>query len=331
MPMSFTHAIRAGLITALKTVVWLAKIMIPVSLVVGVLRDTGVLQVAAGYLEPMLRLVGLRGEGAMVLLSSIVLNLYASIAAMSLVPFTLREMTILAVMTLVAHNFLVELAVTEKTGTPALRMAALRLIAAFAIGAVLNVLLPAQMGTTPPGAPSGSIRTVETTPPSGGAPAILTLSTAGPWITTWALDTARLMARITVIVVILMVVIRTSEFVGLDRWTARRLKPLMRVFGLPEAVALPWLVANTLGLAYGAAVLNEAAQNGSLTREDGDLLNHHLGISHSILEDTLLFVAIGIPAVWIVVPRVAAAMISVYERRIERHIRQRRAALTAAG
>jgi hypothetical protein len=98
----------------------------------------------------------------------------------------------------------------------------------------------------------------------------------------------------------------------------------MRVFGLPDDAAFLWVVSNTLGLAYGAGVLKREVADGNLSREHGDLLNHHIAVSHSLLEDTLLFVALGVPALWITVPRIVLAMLAVWERRAERAIRSAR-------
>jgi len=35
-------------------------------------------------------------------------------------------------------------------------------------------------------------------------------------------------------------------------------------------------------------------KEGKVTRTEADLLNHHLAVSHSVIEDNLLFVALGV-------------------------------------
>ena len=59
-----------------------------------------------------------------------------------------------------------------------------------------------------------------------------------------------------------------------------------------------WIVANFLGLAYGAAVMIEETDQIKIAPRDVDLLNHHIGVSHSNLEDLLLFVVAG-SLVWV--------------------------------
>ena len=73
----------------------------------------------------------------------------------------------------------------------------------------------------------------------------------------------------------------------------------MKVFGLPVGCAFFWLVANVIGLAYGGAAMMQEAQSGRLSRRDIDLVNLHVGISHSNLEDLLLFSLAG--GVWWVI------------------------------
>ena len=59
----------------------------------------------------------------------------------------------------------------------------------------------------------------------------------------------------------------------------------------------------------------DEVEEGRLTREEANLVNHHLGVSHSLLEDTMLFVAMGISFWWIFLTRLALAMGAVWTMR----------------
>ena len=76
-------------------------------------------------------------------------------------------------------------------------------------------------------------------------------------------------------------------------------------------------MANFLGLAYGAAVMIEETEQGKIAQRDVDLLNHHIAVSHSNLEDLLLFFAAGGLFWWMLLPRLCWAIILVWERRFE--------------
>ena len=40
-------------------------------------------------------------------------------------------------------------------------------------------------------------------------------------------------------------------------------------------------------------------KEGKVTRAEANLLNHHLAVSHSVIEDNLLFAALGVSIWWI--------------------------------
>lgn len=66
------------------------------------------------------------------------------------------------------------------------------------------------------------------------------------------------------------------------------------------------------------------SEEGKLSSEDADLLNHHIAISHSQLEDTLLFAAMGYPLVILIFPRIILATIYVWVRKLEIRIKAMR-------
>ena len=299
-----------------RTAVWLLSIMVPVSFAVFLLRWFGVLALISGALEPALSLLTLPGSTALALLTGLFVNLYSAIAVMGELSLDLREMTIVAVMALIAHNFLVEIAVLKATGSSAIRMIALRLIAALVAGFTLGVFLPEALADRAP-----AFAALPANAPEAAS--------FGAALIGWGVDSLVLIARLSLILLALMIGERVLQALGIVRAIGRRLGPLMRVFGLPAESAFLWFVSNTLGLAYGAGILRAEVANGNLSADDGDLLNHHIAVSHSLLEDTLLFVALGVPALWIVAPRVVLAIAAVWERRLERRLGLSRARTAA--
>jgi hypothetical protein len=290
--------VRESVPTALRTSAWLLGIMVPVSLAVSVARYAGILQAIGRVAGGAFQVLGLPGEAAVPFVTSAFLNIYSAIAAMGSLALTPKELTTLAVMCLVAHNLLVETAVLKRSGSGALAVVALRIGGAMAVALVLRWVVP---DTPAAGASLGVAAAPET------VAALLAM---------WARSTGVLVAKVLAIVTGLMLVQRLLTHFGITRRLARAAGPLMRVFGLPGSTAFSWIVANTLGLAYGAAILIEETKSGRLAMEDARLLNYHIAVSHSLLEDTLLFVAIGVPALWIVLPRLVLAMAVVWGARV---------------
>ena len=110
---------------------------------------------------------------------------------------------------------------------------------------------------------------------------------------------------------------RVLEEFGWMHRIAHSLSPLMRLFGLPSGCSLLWFTGNVVGMAYGAAIMIDEVEQGRLTRDEANLVNHHLGVSHSLLEDTMLFVAMGISFWWICLTRLVLAMVTVWTMRLK--------------
>ncbi len=322
---------REGVVAGLRQARWLLTIIVPVSFAVLLLRQLGALDAVSAALSPLFSIVGLSGVGAMAFVAGVISSPYTVVAIIGTVDFAVREIAILSVMSLIAHNFPVELAIMKRTGTGVVRMFVVRLTAALAAGFALQAWLPA--GLEPAGGAGGSFAagsagTDAAGESLGAAAEALPTSPFGEALAEWAISTLRLAAIIVLILCALMVAVRLLRAYGVIDLLARVLQPLMRAFGLPRETAFLWLVCNLMGLTYGAAVVLEEERSGRLTPDDGDLLNHHIGISHSIFEDTMIFLAVGAPFVWITMPRVVLAAAAVWLRRAERiagrHLRAHR-------
>ncbi len=288
-------SVKSALPIALKTSIWFLKIMLPVSFVVMLLSYFDILPYLSSFAAPLFVKIGLPGDAALVFVTSVCTNIYTVIALMANLDFSIREGIILAVMCLISHNFIIETMVLKKTGSSAVGMVLLRVGCSFIAAIGLNWVLPDIAG-----------RIVYETS------AVMDFSgTLAHWLETNLI----LAIKVICIISILMIGQRLlAEFGVLDLLSAL-FRPLMAILGLPRSITFVWLVGNTLGLAYGSVVILDYAENGKLTRQEADLLNHHLAVSHSQLEDPLLFTVLGLPLLWLIIPRFLLAIIVVWIRR----------------
>ena len=127
---------------ALKTALWIIRIIVPVSFVVTLLDFYGVIEWISIYTAPLFRLIGLQGNAAVVYFSSLFLPLYAPIAIIATLPLSLREITILALMCLITHNLPIECAVQRRSGTPFWQTLVIRLTFSILGGILLNLIIP---------------------------------------------------------------------------------------------------------------------------------------------------------------------------------------------
>ena len=78
----------------------------------------------------------------------------------------------------------------------------------------------------------------------------------------------------------------------LDR-AAGLIQPVMQRLTLSNNAAYPLLAGLFLGIVFGSGVILSFARDGSLTKRDLVLVLAFLGICHSIIEDTVVFMALG--------------------------------------
>lgn len=291
---------------AIKTALWLLSITVPFSFAVLVMKLTGLLNVVARLFEPVFSLFGLPGESALVFVTACFLNIYSCIAVIETLDLGGRTITILALMCLISHNLPVETAVQKKTGSSLLKILTVRLGASFAGAFILNILLPVDPSSFVANAPSG----------------VLAGTGYAAEIKVWLINILFLCAKITVLVLFLMILQRILEEYGITYLLARLLKYPLMLLGIPHQAAFLWIVANTLGLAYGAGVIVDHIERGRLSLAHARILNYHIAISHSLLEDTCLFLAIGVSVWWITFPRVIMAAAVVWLKRLADFLRE---------
>lgn len=295
--------VKESIPKAFSTSKWLLSIMIPVSFGVLLLNYTGVLGQVSSYLAPAFEFIGLPGESAFVLLTSIFTNIYTAIAVITRLELEGRVVIILAAMCLVAHGFVIETAVLKKTGSSMLRMILLRLTGSFVLGVFLNWALPADSFQAYAGV-------------------LVQQESFGNLFMAWLGTSLSLSLKVVILITLLMILQRILEVFGVIKWLSRILAPLQTIMGLPASTSFSWIVANTLGLAYGSAIMIEQVENGQMTKSEADLLNHHIAVSHSQLEDPLLFAAIGVPLGWLIIPRLLLGIIVVWLYRFELFVRK---------
>ncbi|MDO4736800.1 MAG: hypothetical protein Q4B21_07295, partial [Bacteroidia bacterium] len=197
-----------------------------------------------------------------------------------------------------------ETAVQKKTGSSAIRIVVIRTLSAFVLAYVLDKIMPAEAAKTFTEFNYTSLPLKE-------------------MLQDWAISTFGVILKMTILIYSLAILQKLLSEYGVIRLISKFLNPFLAIFGLPKRTSFLWIVANTLGLAYGAAVMMEEVNEGKVTKKDIDLLNSHIAISHSNLEDLLLLSALG--GIWYVLlfSRWIGAFVLVWELRLEYFIKER--------
>ena len=98
---------------------------------------------------------------------------------------------------------------------------------------------------------------------------------------------------------------------GIINKIARPLAPLMRLCGLQPSSAFLWLVAQIVGLTYGAGIMAQEIEESGADREELHRINLHISVNHSLIEDTAIFCMLGVAWYFLVIPRLIFAIIIV--------------------
>jgi len=133
------NALFSGVKKGWGNFVWICKIVIPVSLLVALLQWSGWLYEADVVLKPLMGWLNLPSEAALPIISGMLINLYATIAAITVVPFTAGQMTLIAVFSLIAHNLIIEGIIQHRSGINVATITMVRVGAA-----ILTVLFVSQ-------------------------------------------------------------------------------------------------------------------------------------------------------------------------------------------
>lgn len=135
-----TNPWMRGLKSGLETVWELAKVVIPLTIVISVLKETGWLGLVAVKMEPLMSLLGLPGEAALALVVGYFVNIYSAIAVILAIDLTAKQITVLAVMITICHGIFLESAITRKTGVKAWPLAIMRVVVSVVAGLGVNWL-----------------------------------------------------------------------------------------------------------------------------------------------------------------------------------------------
>lgn len=287
-------SIKKGFMVGLKTTWSLGKIIFPVTLIVAILQHTPVLPWLIELVAPLMKGLGLSGDAAIPLVIGNFLNLYAAIGAILSLDLTVKEVFIVAVMLSFSHNILIESGVALKVGVKLWVIVTVRLGLALLSGLVINLVW--QGGTELAQYGFISQQDSEVT----GTMNILfeALQKAGLGV-----------VQLAIIVIPLMVGIQfLKDLKWLDlfsKWMA----PVTRGLGMKENTSTTLVAGLLLGLAYGAGVMIQAVKEDGVDKKDVTLAFIFLVACHAVIEDTLIFIPLGIPVLPLLLIRLCTAIL----------------------
>lgn len=274
--------LKNGMFAGLKTTWTLSKVIFPITLIVVILQYTPVLPWIIDIISPFMGLLGLRGEAAIPLVLGNALNLYAGIAGILSLELTVKEVFILATMLSFSHNIFIETGVAVKVGVKIWIVLVVRFGLAIMSAVVINLVW--QGGGEV--AKYGALKVSQQVPDGWGEIILLGLQKATFGVLQLAL-----------IVIPLMVIIQFLKDRNYLQKFSQKLAPFTKVIGIQPNASLTLVAGLVIGLAYGAGVMIQAVRDDGVSKKDATLAFIFLVACHAVVEDTLIFIPLGIP-IW---------------------------------
>lgn len=288
-----TGILKRGFIQGLITGWTLGKVIFPVTLIVTILQFTPLLPWLINILEQVMGLIGLSGEAAVPLVLGNFLNLYAGIGAIISFDFTVKEVFIMAMMLSFSHNLLIESAVATKVGIKWWIIVSIRLGLAVLSAVIINLFWSGGSQA----AQYGFIAATEE--PNGWGEIIF------HGIQTSILAIIQLAA----IVIPLMIFTQILREKGWLNKLSNAFAPFMKVLGMNKNTSMTMVAGLTIGLAYGAGLMIQAVKEDGVSKKDMYLAIIFLVSCHAVVEDTLVFIPLGIPVWPLLVIRLTTAIL----------------------
>ncbi len=257
----------------------LYKILIPFVFIVKLLEISGIIEFLAKLIQPLMSLVGLTPELGLVLVTAILVNMYAAIVLfINLIPVldvNVAQVTILTTMILVCHNIPIESAVCKAAGISFTYTALLRFFSAFLLGFILKLIY---FNFELLMEPFDTLVKLDPLP-----------TEFWPWLYYQFVN----LVYVFFIVCIMVIILEILKKIGIERLFEIIFVPPLKLFGIQKEAMNIIIVGMTIGIQYGGGILIKDVKSGKIDKQSVFLAVSLLNLLHAIIEDTILMALIG--------------------------------------
>ncbi|MDR2970551.1 MAG: hypothetical protein LBU83_01285 [Bacteroidales bacterium] len=271
--------VKGWFVQSISTSTKIFKIMIPISIFVKILQETGLIEYIGKALAPLMSMMGLRGEMGLVWASAMIGNIYAGIITFFSmnVDLTIAEVTVLSTIILIAHTLPIELAITQKAGVKAITAFLFRFLLGFLAGIILYHTY--KIFNIYQELPIGIEKIV----------AVSHNETWGGWALGELKNYAMVFCYITGLIILIDILKRIGAINKINSW----FYPVLKFLGIGKEVIPVTVIGMTLGLAYGGGLIINEIKRTQLERRNLLYALMLMSLFHSVVEDSLIMISIG--------------------------------------
>ncbi len=269
-----------------KTFWSLIKVMLPVMIIVRVAQQFGLIEFLSPMMEPLMRLMGLPAEAGIVWLTGTLVGIYASFGALPVLAgleMTNAQLSILCALILFTHAIPVEQAIIKRAGGSFFGTSALRIGTGIIYGIIMAWICRIT-GFLSDKADVASFQHL--TKP------------ANTW-TEWAISSASSFAMILVVIFVLLMLLDVLDKLGITKWLMNLMEPMLKFSGLDKQTTPVTTAGIMLGITFGSALLLQLTKDKDIEQKALSLSLCWISLSHALIEDTALMLALG-GNIWVV-------------------------------
>ncbi|RCS21755.1 nucleoside recognition protein [Phyllobacterium salinisoli] len=272
----------------------LVRIIVPVTVMTELAFRTGLIEAVSPALTPVMGIFGLPPELGLAWLTGMLLGIWGAIPMIfTLVPvasMSVADITVFSALLLFAHGLPIEQKIIERAG-PGFTVTTLIRIA----GGVLYAMMLHHLFT----ATGWLSETLD--------PAWIPVAASADWVGFLGglIEALVFMLVILMALVLGLAILKVS---GLMALLMKILTPLLRLAGIKGEAGQFSAVGLFLGISYGGGLLIREARSGDIPPRQIFVSCIFMGFAHSIIEDTLIVLALGADLISVLVGRLIFAV-----------------------
>ncbi len=286
--MEFTKAIidlfKETFFDSIKVSQRVFKVVIPITIIVKILSELGLIKYLAAPLEPLMALIGLPAEFGLAFAVSLVVNLYSAIVVVmgitsEIGTITVAQASIFSLVVLFAHNLILESKITQECGVSFISQVVLRFVVGMLAGIIMNLFYQYT------GFHSEPARILLESPSSASLPL---------WV--WG-EILNLM-KIFLIIWLVLLLHSFLTKIHVTDLLEKALSPFLKILGMTKETTTILIVGFIAGIVSGSGLLLKNVQEQKLSKKDLFCSISVMGLAHALIEDTILLMLLGASA-WV--------------------------------
>lgn len=276
-------------------VYWLlVRITVPIAIATELLSRMGVIEAITPAFAPVMSLVGLPPELGLAWLTGMLVGIWGAVPLLfTLVPISslsVADMTVFSSLILFAHALPIEQKIIQQAGPGMIVTTAARMAGGLLYAFLLHHLLAATGWLSAPVDPTW-----------------IPITATPDWIE-YLRGLGETLFWMFVILVSLSWGLEFLKAAGILGLTMKALSPVLRLAGIRGEAEHLTAVGLFLGISYGAGLLIREAQSGRVSPRQIFLSCMFMGFAHSVIEDTLIVIALGADVYGVLVGRLVFAI-----------------------